>query len=188
MAAPPGSALRSRRRQSTPAVDECVIEFIKRTIQKMSMAELMTHLRTWGFLTDKELQTLPAKSTRETIALEVVHLCEAKQATLNHAADLDFIYNHSNAKKRTWDVYQMSKPTDSEMNHIDVSEFKARFKKAIHSVMKNATIHFKDFGDATWIRLAWSQTSMKPNQYRPTFVVYHTQTPYVFVSSLSSTF
>ncbi|XP_072278900.1 centromere protein N [Pyxicephalus adspersus] len=82
----------------------------------------------------------------------------------------------------------MSKPTDSEMNHIDVSEFKARFKKTIHSVMKNVTIHFKDFGDGMWIRIAWGQTSMKPNQYRPTFVVYHTQTPYVFITSLLNTF
>ncbi|XP_040185115.1 centromere protein N [Rana temporaria] len=188
MAAPPGSALRSHRRRSTPVVDECVTEFIKRTVQKMSIAELMNNLRAWGFLTDAELQTLPAKTTREYIALQVVHLCEAKQATINQAADLDIIYNHSNANRRTWEVYQMSKPTDSEMNHIDVSEFKARFKKVIHSVMKNVTIHFKDFEDAMWIRLAWSQTSMKPNQYRPTFVVYHTQTPYVFVSSLSSTF
>nr|DBA16963.1 TPA: hypothetical protein GDO54_002486 [Pyxicephalus adspersus] len=74
------------------------------------------------------------------------------------------------------------------MNHIDVSEFKARFKKTIHSVMKNVTIHFKDFGDGMWIRIAWGQTSMKPNQYRPTFVVYHTQTPYVFITSLLNTF
>ncbi|KAM5138582.1 centromere protein N [Mantella aurantiaca] len=188
MAAPPGSALRSRRRQGTPTVDECVIEFIKRTVQKMPMAELMSILRAWGFLTDRELQSLPTKTSKENIALEVVRICEAKQATLNHAADLDIIYNHSSAKRRTWDVYQMSKPTDSEMNHIDVSELKARFKKAIHSVIKNVTIHFKDFGDGIWIRLAWGQTSMKPNQYRPTFVVYHTQTPYVFITSLISTF
>ncbi|XP_018410906.1 PREDICTED: centromere protein N [Nanorana parkeri] len=189
MAAPPGSALRSRRRQSsTPAIDECVAEFIKRTVQKMSMAELMTILRAWGFLTERELQSLPTKTSKENIALEVLHLCEAKQATLNHAADLDIIYNHSNGKKRTWDVYQMTKPTDSEMNHIDVSEFKVRFKKAIHAVTKNVTIHFKDFGEAMWIRLAWGQTSMKPNQYKPTFVVYHTQTPYAFFTNLSRTF
>ncbi|XP_072288183.1 centromere protein N-like, partial [Pyxicephalus adspersus] len=91
MAAHPGSALRSRRRQSTPAFDECVAEFIKRTVQKMSMAELMTILRAWGFLTDRELQSLPTKGSKANIALEVVHLCEGKQATINHAADLDII-------------------------------------------------------------------------------------------------
>ncbi|KAM9302040.1 centromere protein N [Gastrophryne carolinensis] len=183
---PPGSAPRGKRRQSTPIIDEYVAEFIKRTVQKMPLAELMTILRAWGFLSETELQSLTLKK-KENVAIDVVQLCEGKAATLSHAADLDIVYNHANTRKKTWEVYQMSKPSDSEMSHTDVSEFKSQFKKSIHSVMKNVTIHFKDFGDALWIRLAWGNTTAKPNQYKPTFVVYHTQTPYAFITSLLNT-
>lgn len=34
-----------------------------------------------------------------------------------------------------------------------------------------------------WIRVAWGTQYSQPNQYKPTFVVYYPQTPYVFISS-----
>ncbi|XP_068116482.1 centromere protein N [Hyperolius riggenbachi] len=187
MAAPAGSAQYGRRRQRIPPIDERVAELIKRTVQKIPLAEMRTILKAWGFLTDQDLQSLVQTRIKENIALHVVQLCEEKRATLNHAADLDIVYNHANATKKTWEVYEMSKPSDPEINHIEVSEFKASFQRGILSVMKNVTVHFRDVGDALWIRIAWGSAYMKPNQYKPTFIVYHTQTPYAFLTGLTKT-
>lgn len=46
------------------------------------------------------------------------------------------------------------------------------------------TITFKEYEDnAIWIRVAWGTPYKKPNQYKPSYVVYHSQTPYVFISA-----
>ncbi|RMC09247.1 hypothetical protein DUI87_14255 [Hirundo rustica rustica] len=46
------------------------------------------------------------------------------------------------------------------------------------------TITFKEYEDnAIWIRIAWGTPYKKPNQYKPSYVVYHSQTPYVFISA-----
>ncbi|KAM4018463.1 centromere protein N isoform 2-T2 [Anomaloglossus baeobatrachus] len=186
MAPTPGSA-KTPRRQSIAAMDECIIEFIKRMIMRMSFAELMPTLKAWGFLAERDLQTLNLGKLKDSVAMDVVHLCENRNATLNHAADLDIVYNHAKQNQKKWEVYQLSEPTDPDMNLADVSSFLAQFKEAIFSVQKNVTIHFREFGDALWLRIAWGKNYMKPNQYRPTFIVYHTQTPYVFLTSITST-
>ncbi|XP_063801437.1 centromere protein N isoform X2 [Pseudophryne corroboree] len=165
-------------------MDEWVAEFIKRLVQRMSAAESMNILKAWGFLTERELSALTVRHSKENLALQVLDICESRKATIRHAADLDIIYTHANTKKKTWDVYQMSMPPDPEMGLVDVSELKEKFKKTIHAAMKNVTIHFKDFGDALWIRIAWGNNYLKPNQYKPTFLVYHSQTPYAFISIL----
>ncbi|KAG8437633.1 hypothetical protein GDO86_008375 [Hymenochirus boettgeri] len=74
---------------------------------------------------------------------------------------------------------------ESENDLFDVSEFKLQFKKSIYTVSKNVTISFKEFGDALWIRIAWGTHNAKPNQYKATFAVYHSQTPYVFIANLA---
>ncbi|XP_029464014.1 centromere protein N [Rhinatrema bivittatum] len=166
-------------------MDDIVAEFIKRTVIKIPLAKLMVVLRTWGFLTEEELQSLKLQQAKERIATDVVEHCERKRATLNHAASLDIIYNHTFREKRIWSVYQMVKPLDRETELFDMANFKSLFKRSLKSVFQNVSIHFKEFDDAVWIRLAWGNHYAKPNQYKPTFVVYHSQTPYMFISNLT---
>lgn len=46
------------------------------------------------------------------------------------------------------------------------------------------TISFREYEDnAIWIRIAWGTPYTKPNQYKTSYVVYHSQTPYVFISA-----
>ncbi|KAE8608312.1 hypothetical protein XENTR_v10011458 [Xenopus tropicalis] len=78
----------------------------------------------------------------------------------------------------------MSKTSESENDLFDASEFKLQFKKSIHAVSKNVTINFKEFGEALWIRIAWGTHNTRPNQYKATFAVYHSQTPHVFITGL----
>ncbi|KAG8563140.1 hypothetical protein GDO81_015954 [Engystomops pustulosus] len=167
-------------------MDECLSEFIKRMIVRMPLAEVPATLKMWGFLAEKDLQSLTLWKSKEGLAMEIVNLCESKKATIDHAADLDIVYHHINSKKKLWCVYQMSVLSDSEMNVTDVAKFQAIFKKSVYSVLKNVTINFREFGEALWIRIACGKDCMKPNQYRPTFVVYHTQTPYAFFNGITS--
>nr|KAF6406387.1 centromere protein N [Molossus molossus] len=46
------------------------------------------------------------------------------------------------------------------------------------------SVTFRDAEEnAVWIRIAWGTQYKKPNQYKPTYVVYYSQTPYAFISS-----
>ncbi|XP_056382120.1 centromere protein N isoform X2 [Hyla sarda] len=175
------------KRQSISTMDECLAEFIKRMILRMPRVELMPTLKEWGFLTERELQSLDLIRVKDILAVEVVNICESRKASMKHAADLDIIYTHGNSKRKNWEVYQMSIQSDSEANLADVWKIKVHFKKTVQSVLKNVTIHFKEFGDALWIRIAWGRDCVNPNQYKPTFAMYHAQTPYVFVTGLAKT-
>ncbi|XP_073438645.1 centromere protein N isoform X2 [Dendrobates tinctorius] len=186
MAPTPGTDKRSRR-QSIAAMDECTIEFIKRMITRMSFAEVMPTLKAWRFLAERDLQSLTMEQAKESLAMEVVHLCEIRKCTMDHAAELDIVYNHAKSKLKVWEVLKMSKQTDTDMNFADVSNFLTSFKKFVFSIRRNVTIHFREFGDALWIRIAWGKDYMKPNQYRPSFIVYHIQTPYVFMACVTKT-
>lgn len=44
----------------------------------------------------------------------------------------------------------------------------------------------KHTDEAVWIRLAWGNSFSPPNHFRPTYVVHHLQTPYVFMFRLTS--
>ncbi|XP_069822115.1 centromere protein N isoform X2 [Dendropsophus ebraccatus] len=138
MAPTPGSA-RKARRQSISIMDERLAEFIKRMILRMPLAEVMPTLKSWGFLAEKELESLALLRVKDSLAMEVVNLCESKKATIDHAADLDIVYTHANTKKKTWDVYQMSIQSD-EMNLVDVSKLRVQFKKSVKSVLKNGLL------------------------------------------------
>ncbi|XP_063294312.1 centromere protein N [Pelobates fuscus] len=184
--APAAGSADKRRRRSAPIIDECLAEFIKRTILRLPIIDILNILKEWGFLAEKELQTLTIRP-KDMLAMEVVRFCEVKNATMKDAANLDFVFNHTYPEKRTWNVYQMSKPLESEIDFFDLSEYKLQFKKSIHSVSKNVTIHFKEFGEALWIRIAWGKNHTKPDQYKPTFVVYQSNTPYAFVTNITKT-
>lgn len=44
----------------------------------------------------------------------------------------------------------------------------------------------KHTDEAVWIRVAWGDGFSQPNHLKPTYVVHHLQTPYVFVTNMTS--
>lgn len=44
----------------------------------------------------------------------------------------------------------------------------------------------KHTDEAVWIRIAWGDGFSRPNHLKPTYVVHHLQTSFVFVTSLTS--
>lgn len=54
----------------------------------------------------------------------------------------------------------------------------------VRSFLFKVTVSFRVYEkNSVWIRVAWGTQYSQPNQYKPTFVVYYPQTPYVFISS-----
>ncbi|NWX49920.1 CENPN protein, partial [Steatornis caripensis] len=164
-------------------MDETVAEYIRRTVLKIPRDEIKTMLQKWGFLSETQLQTINFQQMKESISQDVVQLCEENSADIKQAAVLDIIYNHIYPNKRVWSVYQMKK-TGEEMEFFDLTDFKKKFKRLLRSALKNVTINFREYEDnAIWIRIAWGTPYTKPNQYKTSYVVYHSQTPYVFISA-----
>ena len=51
-------------------------------------------------------------------------------------------------------------------------------------LFNKVTVSFRDAEEnSVWIRIAWGTQYKKPNQYKPAYVVYYSQTPYAFTSS-----
>ncbi|NXM69982.1 CENPN protein, partial [Serilophus lunatus] len=164
-------------------MDETVAEFIRRTVLKIPRDEIKEVLQKWGFLSKAQLQALNFHQIKDSISQEVVQLCEENSADLKQAAVLDIIYNYIYQNKRMWSVFQMKKAGE-ELEYFDLTDFKKKFKEYLRSALKNVTITFKEYEDnAIWIRVAWGTPHRKPNQYKPSYVVYHSQTPYVFLSA-----
>uniref|UniRef100_A0A8C8Y609 Centromere protein N n=1 Tax=Panthera leo TaxID=9689 RepID=A0A8C8Y609_PANLE len=144
-------------------MDETVAEFIKRTILKIPMTEMMTILKAWDFLPENQLQTVNFRQRKESLVQDLVLLCENKRASLRDAALLDIICE--------------------DVDLFDMEQFKSSFEKILRRALKNVTVSFRDSEEnAVWIRIAWGTQYRKPNQYKPVFVVYYSQTPYVFTS------
>uniref|UniRef100_A0A8C8YV00 Centromere protein N n=1 Tax=Prolemur simus TaxID=1328070 RepID=A0A8C8YV00_PROSS len=164
-------------------MDETIAEFIKRTILKIPMTEMTTILKAWDFLSENQLQTVNFRQRKESVVQHLVELCEENNASLNDAALLDIIYTQLHRHRKIWDVFQMSKGPGEDVDLFDMKQFKSSFKKVLQRALKNVTVSFRDAEEnAVWIRIAWGTQYTKPNQYRPTYVVYYSQTPYAFTS------
>ncbi|XP_044778193.1 centromere protein N isoform X3 [Neomonachus schauinslandi] len=164
-------------------MDETLAEFIKRTILKIPMTEMMTVLKAWDFLSEKQLQTVNFRQRKEPLVHDLVLLCEEKRASVHDAALLDIIYTQFHRHQKVWDVFQMSKEPGEDIDLFDMEQFKSSFVKILRRALKNVTVSFRDAEEnSVWIRIAWGTQYRKPNQYKPVYVVYYSQTPYVFTS------
>ncbi|NWU61295.1 CENPN protein, partial [Pterocles burchelli] len=164
-------------------MDVAVGEYIRRTVLKIPRDEIRTVLQKWGFLSEAQLQSVNFHQVKENTAREVVQLCEENSADIKQAAVLDIIYNHIYAEKRMWSVYQMNR-TGEATEIFYLTDFKKKIKRRLRSALKNVTVTFREYEhNAIWIRIAWGTPYTKPNQYKTSYVVYHSQTPYVFISA-----
>ncbi|NWX23143.1 CENPN protein, partial [Aegotheles bennettii] len=164
-------------------MDETVAEYIRRLVLRIPRDEIRTMLQEWGFLSGAQLQTINFHQIKDNISQEVVQLCEENCADIKQAAVLDIIYNHIYQNRRMWSVYQMNKAGE-ETEVFDLTDFKKKFKRRLRSALRNVTINFREYEDnAIWIRIAWGTPYRKPNQYKTSYAVYHSQTPYVFISA-----
>nr|XP_006004914.1 PREDICTED: centromere protein N isoform X2 [Latimeria chalumnae] len=169
-------------------MDETAAEYVRRMILKMTLSEIPELVNAWGALSEGQLQMLNFQKRKESLAKAISDFCVENQINIDCAADLDIIYCHRHQDKRNWSVYQMSRLEDEETDLFDVMEFRRRFKRSLQTSLKNVTIGFKQYEEnAIWIRVAWGTHYTKPDQSKPSYVVYYPQTPCVFVSKLPNT-
>ncbi|XP_037372105.1 centromere protein N isoform X1 [Talpa occidentalis] len=167
-------------------MDENTAEFLKRTILKIPLTEMMTILSAWDFLSENQLQSINFRQKKECLVQDLLLLCEEKRASLNDVALLDIIYTQFHQHQKVWDVFQLSKGPGADIDLFDMEQFKRAFKRVLQRALKNVTVSFRDAeDDAVWIRIAWGTQYKKPNQYKPTYMVYYSQTPYAFISATS---
>ncbi|XP_049999393.1 centromere protein N isoform X1 [Alexandromys fortis] len=165
-------------------MDENVAEFLRRSILKIPLHAIKTILKTWDFLSENQLETINLRQRKESLAQEIILLCEGKNATLDDMALLDIVYTQVHRHKKLWDVFEMSKEPGEDVDLFDMKQFQASFKKILQRALKNVSVNFRvDQKNAVWIRVAWGTQHSQPNQYKPTFVVYYPQTPYAFIST-----
>ncbi|XP_062474283.1 centromere protein N [Pezoporus occidentalis] len=164
-------------------MDETVAEYIRATVQKIPRKEIKTILQEWGFLSEKQLQTINFGQIKKRIAYDIFQLCEEIPGSIKEAAVLDMIYTHAYAHKRTWKVYKLLTTVEKETMYFDRRDFEKKFKRKLRSALGKVTINFREYEDnAIWIRIAWGSPRREPNQYRASYVVYHSHAPYVFIS------
>ncbi|XP_012585882.1 PREDICTED: centromere protein N isoform X2 [Condylura cristata] len=119
-------------------MDESTAEFLKRTILKIPLAKVMTILSAWGFLSENQLQSINFRQRKESFVQELLLLCEEKHASLNDVALLDIIYTQFHQHQKVWDVFQMSKGPDEDIDLFDMEQFKRSFKRVLQRTLKNA--------------------------------------------------
>uniref|UniRef100_A0A8D1XFE8 Centromere protein N n=1 Tax=Sus scrofa TaxID=9823 RepID=A0A8D1XFE8_PIG len=119
-------------------MDDTVAEFFRRTILKIPMTEMMTILKAWDFLSESQLQAVNFRQRKESLAQDLVLLCQEKRARLQDAALLDIIYTQFHRHQKVWDAFQMSKGAGGDTDLFDMEQFKSSFKKILQRALKNA--------------------------------------------------
>uniref|UniRef100_A0A8C8XK62 Uncharacterized protein n=1 Tax=Panthera leo TaxID=9689 RepID=A0A8C8XK62_PANLE len=104
-------------------MDRAVAEFIKRTILKIPVTEMLTVLQ----------QTTDFWKKKESLVQRLVMLCEEKQASVNDAALVDVIYTQFPQHQKIWDIFQMNKGPGEDIDLFYMEQFKRSVKKILRS-------------------------------------------------------
>ena len=77
------------------------------------------------------------------------------------------------------DLPHSARYTTHGMFHVGPPPFSSSLSQVSIKIKKHTD-------EAVWIRVAWGDSFTRPNHMKPTYVVHHLQTPYVFVSNLTA--
>ncbi|KAM6943384.1 centromere protein N [Xenentodon cancila] len=106
--------------------------------------------------------------------------------TIKHITELEMIHVIENPNQGMWYTFQLMDPED-DAHTLELTQFKEQFKSHLRELIRHVSVKIKKHTDeAVWIRIAWGDSFSRPNHLKPTYVVHHLQTPYVFVSSVTS--
>ncbi|XP_026175929.1 centromere protein N [Mastacembelus armatus] len=167
-------------------MDDTTKRLLHRLIRRTSTEMLKTTLGKWGRLTMAQRQSLDFTQSKSALTEELLTLCEKNGWTVKNVAELEMIHVIDNPNQGMWHAYRLMDPEDDACS-VELTQFKERFKTHLSEVVRHVSVKTKKHTDeAVWIRIAWGDTFSRPNHLKPTYVVYHLQTPYVFVTSLTS--
>ncbi|XP_028812616.1 centromere protein N [Denticeps clupeoides] len=167
-------------------MDETTRTVLQRVVRKVPATRLREVLRTWGRVPARQLDLLDFSTSKFVLFEDVRSLCEENRLTLKHVCELEMIYFIGNPAQGVWRACHLTEPDDDVMT-VELRQFKEQFKARLTELISNVSVKIKKHDDeAVWIRIAWGDHFHRPNQLKPTYVVHHLQTPYVFVYNLST--
>ncbi|XP_030650074.1 centromere protein N [Chanos chanos] len=167
-------------------MDDIATDILRRTIRKIPVKKLQDTLKSWEHISTSQLETLDFSQPKWVFLENLRSLCEENDLNVKHVTELEMIYHIRNPNQGTWHACQLLEAEDEALS-VELTQFREQFKAHLMEVMRHVSVKIKKHEDqAIWIRIAWGDNFNKPNQLKPTYVVHYLQTPYVFVSKLSS--
>ncbi|XP_057699542.1 centromere protein N [Corythoichthys intestinalis] len=162
---------------------ECLL---RRLVRRIPTEVLKVTLEKWGRLTVAQQQNIDFKQTKWALADEFIALSEENGWTIRQIAELEMIYVIDNPDQGMWHAFQLVDP-DTDASSVGLIQFKEKFKSNLSYLVRHVSIKMKKNTDeAIWIRIAWGDSYSRPNNMIPTYVVHYLQTPYVFVTRMTS--
>lgn len=161
-------------------------QLLRRLIRRIPAQALPSTLAKWGRLTAAQRESIDFTQPKWTLAEKLLDICEENGWTVKHITELEMTYIIDNPNQGMWYALQLMGPEDDAQS-VELTQFKEQFKSHLTELMKPVSLKIKKHTDeAVWIRIAWGENFSRPNHLKPTYVVHHLQTPYVFVTSLNS--
>ncbi|XP_068438290.1 centromere protein N isoform X2 [Clinocottus analis] len=167
-------------------MDDSTKRLLQRLMKRMPAQMLQTTLDKWGRLTGDQQRSMDFTQSKSALTEKLLAICEENELSMKHLTELEMIYIIDNPNKGMWYAFQLMDPQD-DANAVELTQFKEQFKSHLRELVKHVSVKIKkDTDDAIWIRIAWGDTFSRPNHMKPTYVVHYLQSPYVFVTSLTS--
>ncbi|XP_029577145.1 centromere protein N isoform X1 [Salmo trutta] len=167
-------------------MDDSTKRILQRLIRRIPYQMLQTVLGKWAHLSREDLHSLDFTQPKWVLTERLLALCEEKGLTVKHITELEMIYIIENPNQGMWHGFQLL-DAEEDAPSIELTQFKEQFKANLTELISHVSIKIKKHTDeAIWIRVAWGDNFTKPNHLKPTYVVHHLQTPYVFVTGVTS--
>ncbi|XP_061557200.1 LOW QUALITY PROTEIN: centromere protein N [Phycodurus eques] len=159
---------------------------LRRLVRRIPTPVLKVTLKKWGRLTAAQQQNIDLTPTKWALADQLLALSEENGWTVRHVAELEMIYVMDKPNQGMWHALRLVEP-ESDAQAVDLMQFKEQFKSHLKEVARHVSVKMKKNTDeAVWIRIAWGDSYSRPNNMKATYAVHYLQTPYVFVTRLSS--
>ncbi|KAM3876984.1 LOW QUALITY PROTEIN: centromere protein N [Diretmus argenteus] len=167
-------------------MDDSATRLLQRLVRRMPRESLKTSLGKWSRLTTGQQQSLDFTRPKWVLTENLLDLCNENGLAVKHITELEMIHVIDNPSQGMWHALQLLDPADDALS-VELTQFKERFKVHLTELIRHVSIKIKKHTDeAVWIRIAWGDSFSRPNHLKPTYVVHHLQTPYVFVTNLPS--
>ncbi|KAL4642079.1 centromere protein N [Arapaima gigas] len=167
-------------------MEDLAKEVLTRIVRKIPVVKLRQVLGRWERLSERQLRSLDFTQPKWALCENLLSLCEENNITVKQLAEIEMLYRTEYPDQGIWHVFQFV-DTPEETQCSDFMHFRDLFKANLKSLINHVSIQMKKLEDeSVWIRIAWGENFRRPNHLKPTYVVHHLQTPYVFVSGLTN--
>ncbi|XP_068175464.1 centromere protein N [Antennarius striatus] len=167
-------------------MDESMKRLLQRLVRRIPAQMLKTTLEKCVRLTASQQRSVEVLQPKWAFTETLLDICEENGWTVKHVTKLEMTCFMDNPNQGMWYAFQLVDPED-DAHAVELMQFKEKFKYHLKDLVRPVSIKIKKHTDeAVWIRIAWGDGFSPPNHLKPTYVVHYLQTPYVFVTNLTS--